>query len=380
MKMRTFPSPKNDAPRERSATTSAAPPRSIGLPRYLMPPTKADRQQVRVAQPGTQSEREADRIAQRFDANVSVPDSPAPRTRLNRIRGSEIAAAASSPGQPLDARTRMHMEDRFGVDLGQVRIHAGTQAEILNRDLNARAFTQGSHIFFGAGQTAGINSTTAHEVAHVVQQGGGVHDSPLGPIRASARESLVHRQPKTLDVSPNGTFTIDMQPCEEPNLFGMKGYVRFVPAAGAPNSNDIDLIQIARLTWVGLFWDTDDAAHVVTMTEDAAQQGRLGDPGLETLADADRGIDGGFHTDVLHSQGKPKSDLSYRYVRPLSTTTTTPAPGSTVQEPPKQEAAPSATKQSGFKRSNDPSDIKSCLLYTSPSPRDRTRSRMPSSA
>ena len=28
----------------------------------------------------------------------------------------------------------------------------------------------------------------------------------------------------------------------------------------------------------------------------------------------------------------------------------------------------------------DASDIKSCLLYTSPSPRDRTRSRMPSSA
>ena len=28
----------------------------------------------------------------------------------------------------------------------------------------------------------------------------------------------------------------------------------------------------------------------------------------------------------------------------------------------------------------DPSDIESCLLYTSPSPRDRTRSRMPSSA
>ena len=27
-----------------------------------------------------------------------------------------------------------------------------------------------------------------------------------------------------------------------------------------------------------------------------------------------------------------------------------------------------------------PQDIKDCLLYTSPSPRDRTRSRMPSSA
>ena len=30
--------------------------------------------------------------------------------------------------------------------------------------------------------------------------------------------------------------------------------------------------------------------------------------------------------------------------------------------------------------SDDALDAKSCLLYTSPSPRDRTRSRMPSSA
>ena len=29
---------------------------------------------------------------------------------------------------------------------------------------------------------------------------------------------------------------------------------------------------------------------------------------------------------------------------------------------------------------NPPADYKNCLLYTSPSPRDRTRSRMPSSA
>ena len=31
-------------------------------------------------------------------------------------------------------------------------------------------------------------------------------------------------------------------------------------------------------------------------------------------------------------------------------------------------------------RSKTPEEIKRCLLYTSPSPRDRTRSRMPSSA
>ena len=38
------------------------------------------------------------------------------------------------------------------------------------------------------------------------------------------------------------------------------------------------------------------------------------------------------------------------------------------------------TEQQKEKLSNKVDEIKSCLLYTSPSPRDRTRSRMPSSA
>ena len=36
--------------------------------------------------------------------------------------------------------------------------------------------------------------------------------------------------------------------------------------------------------------------------------------------------------------------------------------------------------QDGNFTGNDPAIIDACLLYTSPSPRDRTRSRMPSSA
>ena len=37
-------------------------------------------------------------------------------------------------------------------------------------------------------------------------------------------------------------------------------------------------------------------------------------------------------------------------------------------------------KEIRIKPTYDPSEEYSCLLYTSPSPRDRTRSRMPSSA
>ena len=48
------------------------------------------------------------------------------------------------------------------------------------------------------------------------------------------------------------------------------------------------------------------------------------------------------------------------------------------------ESYPYATEAQNLQRANDHKkaikELKNCLLYTSPSPRDRTRSRMPSSA
>ena len=51
--------------------------------------------------------------------------------------------------------------------------------------------------------------------------------------------------------------------------------------------------------------------------------------------------------------------------------------GEAVQQEP-QEAEPTNAEEKSFKKRYG--DLRSCLLYTSPSPRDRTRSRMPSSA
>jgi hypothetical protein len=42
----------------------------------------------------------------------------------------------------------------------------------MNRDLGAQAFTHGSDIYYGKGKALGQNELTAHELTHVVQQGG----------------------------------------------------------------------------------------------------------------------------------------------------------------------------------------------------------------
>lgn len=86
---------------------------------------------------------------------------------IQRARGS---------GQPLDERVRRRMEQGFGASFGGVRVHTDTQADTLNRSLNARAFTSGNDIFFGKGEyNPGSRSgqeLLAHELTHTVQQGG----------------------------------------------------------------------------------------------------------------------------------------------------------------------------------------------------------------
>ncbi len=77
-------------------------------------------------------------------------------------------------GQSLPESTRIFFESFFGFDFSQVRIHANAQAAEMAQALNARAFTVGQDVVFGAGQyapwTPAGQRLLAHELAHVVQQ------------------------------------------------------------------------------------------------------------------------------------------------------------------------------------------------------------------
>ena len=79
----------------------------------------------------------------------------------------------SSSGQPLDTATRAFFEPRFGADFSGVRVHSDAAAADSAGAINARAYTVGGQIVLGAGAKHGANPLLAHELAHVVQQGGG---------------------------------------------------------------------------------------------------------------------------------------------------------------------------------------------------------------
>lgn len=95
--------------------------------------------------------------------------------------GMAVAAATRSSidvarggGTGLPTPVRKFFEPRFAADLSAVRVHADGQAARLAASVNARAFTVGQDVFFGAGEfrpgTASGDRLLAHELTHTLQQ------------------------------------------------------------------------------------------------------------------------------------------------------------------------------------------------------------------
>lgn len=102
----------------------------------------------------------------RFGGETDVAGQTAPPSVYNVL---------ASSGQPLDPVTRSFMEPRFGRDFSGVRVHTDQKAAESAQGVNARAYTVGRDVVFGAGQYAPQSSSgrrlIAHELTHVVQQG-----------------------------------------------------------------------------------------------------------------------------------------------------------------------------------------------------------------
>jgi hypothetical protein len=100
----------------------------------------------------------------------------------------------SGSGRPLDSALQQDMEQRFGHDFSQVRVHSDAAAEQSAQDVNAHAYTVGHNLVFGPGQFAPGSHAgrhlIAHELAHVVQQTGAAQ--PTSTL-ASGKNSTLSR-------------------------------------------------------------------------------------------------------------------------------------------------------------------------------------------
>ncbi|SEP63614.1 protein of unknown function [Solimonas aquatica] len=201
---------------------------------------RADRMAVRakleVSQPGDAVEREADavadRVARKLDANAAAPDTqqkkdskpatPAPAAAAQKNAETPVARAVAPAqqhapdaldvktkrdaqdarppaldseqiqqriknqlgrGQALEPDLRARLEQQFGQDFAQVRIHHDAQSHELCKGLGALAFTSGNDVFFASGSynpnSGSGRALLAHELTHVVQH----QRSPMGIAR-----------------------------------------------------------------------------------------------------------------------------------------------------------------------------------------------------
>jgi hypothetical protein len=135
----------------------------------------------------------------------------------------EVHEALRSPGQPLGAATRAYFEQRFGHDFSRVRIHAGSKAAEAASSVQARAYANGRHIVFAAGEyapdTAEGKRLLAHELTHVIQ-----HTSANANRLISCQPSGKKPEEKTekKPEKPTGTQVLYVRP-EPPKQRKIKG-------------------------------------------------------------------------------------------------------------------------------------------------------------
>lgn len=131
----------------------------------------------RSADPNVQREAEEEEVLQASrDSSIQrrsdSEDSPEVGLEGGPV-SSETAARIQNKrggGSPLPDPTRNFMEERFGTDFSDVRVHTDGESAKLNRRVGATAFTTGSDIFFGANGNASDQQLLGHELTHVVQQ------------------------------------------------------------------------------------------------------------------------------------------------------------------------------------------------------------------
>ena len=98
-------------------------------------------------------------------------------------------AAARGRGVPLEPAVRAEMSAALGHDFGDVRVHADPLADSLARSVQARAFTTGADVFFGAGEYAPASAQGRGLLAHAARRPPGRCASPSPATRSSARPS-----------------------------------------------------------------------------------------------------------------------------------------------------------------------------------------------
>lgn len=164
---------------------------------------------MQVSNPGDADEEEADQVARKVVNGQSASINGSSNSLNRKGEGeAEVSPEFQSQlqnniggGNSLDNSTRQEMESKMGADFSGVKIHTGNEADNMNKNINAKAFTHGSDVFFrngefDTGSKAG-KELLAHELVHTVQQGKGL--ARKIQRRMLSKEAVADKKYKTED-------------------------------------------------------------------------------------------------------------------------------------------------------------------------------------
>lgn len=113
--------------------------------------------------------------------------------------------SSMTAGTPLSPTVRSFMEPRFRADFSSIKIHTNDKSAQLNRQVSARAFTFGNHIFFGKDQYQPEHGKgkelIAHELTHTIQQGAAPQTSTAAAQAPASAVPNANRINRSADVS-----------------------------------------------------------------------------------------------------------------------------------------------------------------------------------
>jgi hypothetical protein len=161
-----------------------------------------------------EEEKEEEEILQTKEVPGQTPEvTPNLESRIQSLKGG---------GQPLPESVRAFYEPRFGHDFSRVRVHTDSDASGATQAVNARAFTVGRNIAFGAGQYAPRTSEgkklLAHELVHVIQQqqatslaraGAAMKQGPR--LKTGAREKRARSELRNISSAVHGISQYSIQ-------------------------------------------------------------------------------------------------------------------------------------------------------------------------
>jgi Domain of unknown function (DUF4157) len=164
-------------------------------------PRSETRRPLRLDDSDGSAERAAEDAAAHVDSGGRLARSIASVSDRGRgVAPESVTDALREPGRPLASADRSGLEARFGADLGSVRVHDGARAARSASDVDAAAYSVGSHVVFGRGSYEPSSPRgrhlLAHELAHVVS-GGRQPDAGLVANRYRSKHSFVFGERNT---------------------------------------------------------------------------------------------------------------------------------------------------------------------------------------